>query len=514
MQAVSGKVAGGNGFEVHGYPCDAVFAEIEQLPPYQPFNTLFYARSRAALGEQPYVFLQRQGGTVTAACVGFLVRGRLSRRLEIPSFAGPAAGTQFAAGLEDFCRAQRVWDVDVCTFGSEPTTIPQLGQQLERRPRWEFVLDITQELQPAAFSTNHRRNVERARKAGVRIVPCTDRAAAAAHLQAMNSSTLRRQQRGEDVALSQGVAKIDALLAAGAAEIFQARSSDDAVLSSIVVLRSSRAAYYHSAGTTAEGMKLGASPFLITGVAAALRARGIREFNLGGAEPENAGLYRFKTGFGAAVRPLEAAVFSCVSKLARRLRSAAQLALTDPKAIPAALCGVERYVVYRIDPRAIAVAAPPVDVDFRKLTDDELRGMADDADLGFSARKLNVMRNTAYGVSVCGKLAHIGWLIDAEQERGQNVRNAALRADEREITHCATAGKFRGQGLYPLAISHLCNEAARQGVRQVIMMTGTDNTASRRGIEKAGLQPCGSIVRLFMRANPRISLTWRGHRAR
>jgi Acetyltransferase (GNAT) domain len=505
---------GARRFESHAYPCPAVFAEIEQLAPWPPFNTLAYARSRAAVGEHPYVFIERADGKVTAACVGFLQRGRFSRRLEIPSYAGPAAGAQFAEGIKEFCRAQGVWDLDVCTFGSEPTAIPQLGQQLERRPRWEFVLDITQELRPKTFSTNHRRNVERARKAGVQVVPCAEPSAAMTHLQAMNSSTLRRQQRGEDVSLSQGASKIEALLSAGAAEIFQARGGDGTVLSSILVLTSSRVAYYHSAGTTAEGMKLGASPFLITEVAERLRARGIVEFNLGGAEPENAGLYRFKTGFNAAVRTLEAAVFSGVGKLQRKLRSLLQMALTNPRAIPAAIGGVDSYVVYRTDPRTVSMAPLPADIAVGKLSDEELRSVADDADLGFSARKLDVLRNTAYGVRVGGELAHIGWLIDPEQDRAQSVRNARLRDGEREITHCVTSAKFRGRGLYPLAISHLCSEAARQGARSVIMMTSRDNVASQRGIEKAGLQPSGRIVRLFLRTSPKVGVTWRGHRWR
>ena len=203
-----------------------------------------------------------------------------------------------------------------------------------------------------------------------------------------------------------------------------------------------------------------------------------------------------------------------MSTFARRLRSLGKLALTDPKAIPAAICGVDHYFVYRADPRTISVAPPPAEIEVRKLTDEELRGVADDADFGFSARKLDVIRNTAYGLRVRGELAHIAWLIDAEQDRAQSVRNARLRDGEREITHCVTSGKFRGRGLYPLAIAHLCGEATRQGARQVIMITGCHNIASQRGIEKAGLRPCGTVVRLFLRIRPHVAITWRGRRWR
>ena len=120
-------------------------------------------------------------------------------------------------------------------------------------------------------------------------------------------------------------------------------------------------------------------------------------------KPENTGLYRFKTGFNAAVRTLEAAVFSGVGTFQRKLRSLLQLAVTNPRAIPAAFGGVESYVVYRADPRNVAVAPLPADIAVGKLTDEELRGVADDTEIGFSARKLNVLRNTAYGVRVGGE---------------------------------------------------------------------------------------------------------------
>jgi RimJ/RimL family protein N-acetyltransferase len=155
----------------------------------------------------------------------------------------------------------------------------------------------------------------------------------------------------------------------------------------------------------------------------------------------------------------------------------------------------------------------PSGVTMRALTDAELLQLADDPDFGYSARKLETLgRSSAYGVWVAGRLAHLAWMIDAEQDARQSVRNVKLRAGEREITHCVTARAFRGRGLYPVAIAQLCAQAAQDGTNRIIMITGSDNASSRRGIEKAGLPRCGALVRLFLRRWPAHSITWRGHR--
>lgn len=309
--------------EHHVFPCETRFAEIGHLPPFSPFSTLAYARARAALGDEPHVFLLRGSGRLEAACIGFLSRGRFTARLDIPSFPKLAEPAELGAALEAFCRAERVWDLELGTFGSEGATFPRIGTEVARRPRWEFVLDLAQELAPSSLASNHRRNVNRARKSGLIVVARRDPAAAASHAEATNASLSRRQKRGESVITSGDAGAIAALLQHGAAELFQA-TKDDRVLSSMLLLMSPRVAYYHSAGTTSEGMHLGASPYLITEVAARLRARGVAEFNLGGAEPENAGLYRFKSGFGPTIRALEAASFVCARPFQRMLRSFAR----------------------------------------------------------------------------------------------------------------------------------------------------------------------------------------------
>jgi lipid II:glycine glycyltransferase (peptidoglycan interpeptide bridge formation enzyme) len=157
----------------------------------------------------------------------------------------------------------------------------------------------------------------------LRVVALRDIDAARQHVQASNASVTRRRMRGEHLEVSEDSRSIVALLQSGAARLYQALQGD-ALMSSILLLESSRVAYYHSAGTNPEGTQLGASAFLIAETAADLRKRGYAEFNLGGAEPENPGLHRFKSGFGAQARSLETTRVVCVGPVKRGLRSLAR----------------------------------------------------------------------------------------------------------------------------------------------------------------------------------------------
>ena len=177
---------------------------------------------------------------------------------------------------------------------------------------------------PDGVSTQHRRNIVRASKAGLSLRRTREASACAKHLELMDASTERRASRGEKVDSGQDSARPLALLASGSGEIFQAVMGEQ-VLSSILVLRSSQGAYYQSAGTLPEGMRLGASPFLVSQVAALLKQEGARVFSLGGASAESPGLRRFKAGFGAREFELQAASFCPKSAAQRRLQARCDL---------------------------------------------------------------------------------------------------------------------------------------------------------------------------------------------
>jgi lipid II:glycine glycyltransferase (peptidoglycan interpeptide bridge formation enzyme) len=153
----------------------------------------------------------------------------------------------------------------------------------------------------------------------------------------MESSVTRRGDRGESVILPKANDFDFMLLNSGAAELFQARS-DEEVLASILILISKTSGYYHSAGTSPEGMKSGASPFLISEVASALASSGRDWLNLGGADPDAEGLRRFKKGFGARENALPAGVYSMISPFERTLLTMARAV----KNVPSHLVGTMR----------------------------------------------------------------------------------------------------------------------------------------------------------------------------
>src|SRR5690606_5546 len=115
---------------------------------------------------------------------------------------------------------------------------------------------------PASCSANHIRNAQRAVRAGLTVTSSRSADQVTAHLRSMQASMTRRQGRGESVAVPDDGSFHRELLEQGAGMLFQA-VSDSEVLASILVLRSDFGAYYHSAGTTPHGMRLGASPFLV-----------------------------------------------------------------------------------------------------------------------------------------------------------------------------------------------------------------------------------------------------------
>jgi len=74
-------------------------------------------------------------------------------------------------------------------------------------------------------------------------------------------------------------------------------------------------------------MKMGASPFLVSRVAAILKQEGSRGFKLVRATAENPGLVRFKAGFGTREVALAAASFCPKSVVEAKVRSALRAGL-------------------------------------------------------------------------------------------------------------------------------------------------------------------------------------------
>jgi hypothetical protein len=274
---------------------DAQWKLLQESAPDNPFLTPEYALAREHLGETPVML--EYGAQL---CLAFLKRGRVTSGLEIISLPF-APSSVFLSGLIAFCRDRRVYETALHSFGSPALSIPKLPREIQRRARTEFVIDLTVATSQWKIGETHRRHIRRAEKSAVSLRRIQAEGIPD-HLSMCRNSMSRRQERGETVYSVADSPEIPSIVANGAGQIFQA-VRDDVVLSSMLVISSRTGAYYHSAGTSQEGMDIGASHFLVHSVARTLQEEGVKIFNLGGAEIENPGLRAFKSRFGAA--PIE-----------------------------------------------------------------------------------------------------------------------------------------------------------------------------------------------------------------
>lgn len=232
-------------------------------------------------------------------------KGAVNRKLEIPSLPAVRADSPFWDDLLAFCRRQHITKLELDTFGSPAgVRIPELGV-CKRRTRCEYVLDITGDVD-AHIDRRHRAHLKKAQRAGLVVRRTGAMDAVGAHRAMIEYSMDRRRARGEDVPAVGPARGFAILLQSGADELYQALLGET-VVSSGLVLRARSGAYFHSRGTSPDGMAVGASHFLVRDIMGQLKAEGVQTFNIGGAD-EGSGLARFKKRFGASPVHLPSAV--------------------------------------------------------------------------------------------------------------------------------------------------------------------------------------------------------------
>jgi len=280
--------------------------ELAALYPENVFSSVGYSRAiDGGRGKLALLGIQDEAGHLIEGCYGLFSFGRLTNTLEISSLPQLSHGEIFFRELQIACAEQRITRLAVSTFGSPAgVTIPTIGWGQTRSARFEYALDLTLPDPLAGLSKNHRRNMKKGQKAGLQVSSCGDRDAIEPHLELMGASIDRRAGRGEAIGSNLNPDDYLKFVDAGAGRFHQSRLNDE-VVSSILVLHAEQGAYYHSAGTSPAGMKIGASVHLIAEIATRLKRDGSRVFNLGGARPEQEGLRRFKSSFGATEVSLE-----------------------------------------------------------------------------------------------------------------------------------------------------------------------------------------------------------------
>jgi GNAT superfamily N-acetyltransferase len=485
--------------------------ELSALRPANAFATPSFFESRRRLGYLPWILGMRgQAGGLELACGGFLKRGTVNRRLEIPSLPAVSADSPFWRGLREFCSREGVTAVALNTYGARRgVEIPEFGRYFTRVRRSEFVLDLRRDPW-ALLSAHHRRQVRRARKAALEIRSARSPEAAREHGALVSQSLDRRRSRGERIDGATASTELLAYLESGAGELFQAYDRG-VVVSSALVLRAPEGAYFQSSGTSPAGMTLGASHWLVFAIACRLKDEGARIFNLGGAEEEST-LAHFKREFGTARVPLASASCHLGSAWRRKAARAVSVIRTERHNLPHILFGGTKWLyVYAVDTDRARPPPSRPDLDFGALAPLQLRALSLN-EPAFRAGQLPLLARfeggCTYAVRMDHKIVHVSWLLPASQMKKDPPLVIPASPDVAEITGCETLPDYRGRGIYSFAIQNLIEVARRNGMRRVYMKTDVNNKPSWVGIEKAGLQRIGTAVLIGLPITQRI-VVWR-----
>jgi hypothetical protein len=304
-----------------------------------PFCTDAYIAAMEMLGYQPWVIGTQVDGRIQDAAIALLRRGRISVTLEFVSLPSSAAHQDFWNSIYTECRLLKVTNLIAGTFASPPFKLPCLAGEYLRTDRTEHVISVDHGNFEKAFSSDLRRNIRKARSAGLTIRHGSGHTDwLQEHVRVQAESMGRRAERGESVPMNlPRLVEYEAYLRSGAGVLFQAVQGER-VVSSDFVLRSAQSAYGHSMGTSPEGMNLGASHFLIFSICKELEREGVRIFNLGGA-PKGSSLGRFKAAFGASEISLTACSCYLGPSWLKRIHSAISAARTDSRQLWKLLVG-------------------------------------------------------------------------------------------------------------------------------------------------------------------------------
>jgi hypothetical protein len=298
---------------------------VAALAPANPHATPAYAEVMKAEGFQAWALGSVRDRELVAGCYGFLRKGRLNRLLKIPSLPDLSHTDPFWEGLLGFSAEQGVTSLELDTLASPGARIPALGREILRRCKREYILNLRDSAWEQRLHRNHRRNIEKARKANVTLLKTTSAEACLSHVQLMEESMRRRRSRGERAPEigQEELGRSQALVAKGCGVLFQA-TSDGGVLSSLLVIKSHEGAYCHTGGTSALGMQRGACHFVYFEAARSLQRQGLSLLNFGdgGNEP---GLELFKELFGTTQSPTEYAMVYLGGVWRRRLTRVVEL---------------------------------------------------------------------------------------------------------------------------------------------------------------------------------------------
>lgn len=148
-----------------------------------------------------------------------------------------------------------------------------------------------------------------------------------------------------------------------------------------------------------------------------------------------------------------------------------------------------RYTWWRGDP--LPSLAPLTAFQVERLEDVHLLAQLHQVNRRLLAERLDA-GNRPYVAFLGGKPVAYGWSATQTERIGPDLA-WPLAANERALWDFATGAAWRGQGIYPRLLQMILQTEAGEAEHFWIGHT-PDNTASKRGILKAGFQPTAQIL--------------------
>lgn len=278
---------------------------LSNIYPTNPFFTFAYAQARKLSGHKPVLFEYYQDKEFINGFIAFEQNGVINKSIEVPSFPPITSDYNFWNIFINELSRKRYSHVNLGSFSSPAKfTVPELNVIVGKRERCEYHLNLMDSGNRLNKSANHKRNIKKARNFGIKILKGVDSREACERHSELIDFSMNRRARGSKIKKTNHVSSTLNYIQTNSGKLFQA-SLNQRVLSSVLILEAERGIYYHSAGTSEEGMALGASHFLIDEIADEYRNQSKWLFNLGGTLQDQTGLQRFKKGFGATPIKLE-----------------------------------------------------------------------------------------------------------------------------------------------------------------------------------------------------------------
>jgi len=272
---------------------DALSGVTEQAGPFIECSPELFKRLNAPHEKIMIYHRPDEAGTSAAIAVGIVLRGRLNSSLFVSVLRPIADMDGFWSALKGFCEASRIGglSIEVIVGSDEEIDIAAFPETDDIVTSDLFLVDVfKKDLQ---FSSNHRRNINKAKKVGIQLIEQPLATAIADHFRLRDNSFDRRAARGEAIIESYPTRYIST----GHAKIWQCGLGGEVMTSNLIVFGLDGAWHYESAGTSPEGFKQGSSQYLHAEIMEAARKAGVRWYDLGGGAPNNPGLVRFKEGF-------------------------------------------------------------------------------------------------------------------------------------------------------------------------------------------------------------------------